>query len=396
MRGHTARSSSTGYRPVNLQRVNSAQSDQYAREEAFKHPEQVSTPLVRSRTPSWDQAIEPPTRSKGRTRIRKSLRQRCCSRITWTVLLGLVSLYFVGQIRVSVGREPSGINQKIRDIVLASKGANLISVSQSDRILEENDITVWRYLTSAFDLYMFGKPATVEPTTEHTASVIFCHGITDNGYGWRFLGEELKTYMPHVRWIFPHAPKSPITANQGQIGHSWFDIAARGAEAGEWPAHEDKAGMTSSAETIEDLIKQEIRSGVPSTRIVVAGFSQGSILALLVGLTSKTPLAGTAVLAGYLPLKDQIAALANPQARARPLFWGHGVKDSTVLYKWAETSIAYLRNTLHLTQISDHAYQDLAHWVSLTEVVDLLDWLQLTLPDPSMSRHALQDTQLHV
>lgn len=44
-----------------------------------------------------------------------------------------------------------------------------------------------------------------------------------------------------------------------------------------------------------------------SSKIVLAGFSQGSVMALLTGLTTKERLAGLIILSGFLPLRAQVS-----------------------------------------------------------------------------------------
>lgn len=47
-----------------------------------------------------------------------------------------------------------------------------------------------------------------------------------------------------------------------------------------------------------------------SSRILLAGFSQGSVISLLTALTARDELAGVAVLSGFMPLRKQLAAVS--------------------------------------------------------------------------------------
>ena len=40
----------------------------------------------------------------------------------------------------------------------------------------------------------------------HTATVIMLHGLGDTSAGWSPVGMQLKSQLPHVKWIFPTAP----------------------------------------------------------------------------------------------------------------------------------------------------------------------------------------------
>src|SRR4051812_37761994 len=57
-----------------------------------------------------------------------------------------------------------------------------------------------------------------------TASIIFMHGLGDTGHGWSPIGKQLARRFPYCRFIFPHAPKQPVTLNFGMSMPSWYDI----------------------------------------------------------------------------------------------------------------------------------------------------------------------------
>ncbi len=89
-------------------------------------------------------------------------------------------------------------------------------------------------------------------------------------------------------------------------------------------SHEDEAGMLASVRTISQLIADEVDAGIPSERIVVGGFSQGSAISLLTGLMSERKLAGLVCLSGWLGLSAKAAEFATAQAKSLRIFWGHG------------------------------------------------------------------------
>jgi predicted esterase len=67
--------------------------------------------------------------------------------------------------------------------------------------------------------------------------------------------------------------------------------------------------MRASARTITDLLADEVDAGIPADRVVLMGFSQGSVVSCLAGLTSERKVAGIAVLSGYLPMHGKIASV---------------------------------------------------------------------------------------
>ena len=89
-------------------------------------------------------------------------------------------------------------------------------------------------------------------------------------------------------------------------------------------SHEDEAGMLASVRTISQLVAEEVDAGIPSERIIVGGFSQGSAISLLTGLTIERKIAGLVCLSGWLGLSDKAAAMQTDHAKKLPIFWGHG------------------------------------------------------------------------
>ena len=76
-----------------------------------------------------------------------------------------------------------------------------------------------------------------------------------------------------VRFVFPNAPEMPVTINGGYRMPAWYDILGPGGP-------EDEAGLRRSQAAIESLIAAEAARGIPASRIVLAGFSQGDEIGL--------------------------------------------------------------------------------------------------------------------
>ena len=75
---------------------------------------------------------------------------------------------------------------------------------------------------------------------------------------------------------------------------------------------EDETGILSSCAAIEKMIRQETASGIPATRIVLAGFSQGGAMSLLAGLISDFKLAGLVNLSGRLLMQGKLSNVSRP------------------------------------------------------------------------------------
>lgn len=117
------------------------------------------------------------------------------------------------------------------------------------------------------------------------------------GTDGEMFGQLLGPALPHIKWIFPHSQERSITVNGGARMPGWYDIISLERIVGQ----EDEVGMLESKSLIQELIDAELDLGIPNTRIIVGGFSQGAAMSLLTGLGSKIKLNGLAVLSGYLP-----------------------------------------------------------------------------------------------
>lgn len=79
--------------------------------------------------------------------------------------------------------------------------------------------------------------------------------------------------------------------------------------------------MLESFASIQQLITNEIESGLDPSRIVIGGFSQGATMSLLTGLISSRQLGGVAVLSGRLPLRDKSANYPRLKEVGMPCTW---------------------------------------------------------------------------
>ena len=76
-------------------------------------------------------------------------------------------------------------------------------------------------------------PSTIElnpPTGDvPNGSVIILHGLGADGNDFVPLVDHLGLHNEHnIRFIFPHAPKQPVTVNQGMVMRAWYDIHSLG------------------------------------------------------------------------------------------------------------------------------------------------------------------------
>jgi phospholipase/carboxylesterase len=169
---------------------------------------------------------------------------------------------------------------------------------------------------------------------EPRGTVIWMHGLGADGWDFVPLVRELP--LPEgvpLRFIFPHAPERPVTINNGYVMRAWYDISMN--DIARLP---DEQGIRESQAAVERLIARERDRGIDSTRIVLAGFSQGGVIALQAGLRHPNRLAGIVALSTYLALEESLEAEASAANRATPIFMGHGTQDEIVPIRLAQVS----------------------------------------------------------
>jgi len=213
----------------------------------------------------------------------------------------------------------------------------------------------------------------IETGPRPTASVIWLHGLGDDGNGWSQVVPSLG--LPArlaIRFLFPHAPTMPVSINNGYVMRAWYDI--READLN---ARADLDGVRRSQAAVEAMIAHEKARGIAASRIVLAGFSQGGAVALYAGLRHRERLAGIVALSTYLIDAPALAAEAAPANRDVPIFMGHGTFDPVVRIAWAEQS----RQALVAAgwHVEWNAYP-MEHSAVLEEIVAVSAFLQRVLP----------------
>jgi phospholipase/carboxylesterase len=211
---------------------------------------------------------------------------------------------------------------------------------------------------------------TIEAATgpNPVATIIILHGLGADGNDFVPVAQELDLgSIGEVRFVLPHAPVIPVTINNGYRMRAWYDIL--GSEIVD---RQDEAGLRRSLADVEALIDREKERGIPSHRIVLAGFSQGCAMALLTGLRHKDRLAGIAGLSGYLPLAATTAAERAEANCATPVFLAHGSQDNVVLYDRGRDSRDALQALGY--SVEWHEYP-MPHSVCMEEIRDLNGWL---------------------
>ena len=201
-------------------------------------------------------------------------------------------------------------------------------------------------------------------------SVIWMHGLGADGSDFEPVVPELGLEGgPGVRFIFPHAPQSPVTCNGGYVMPAWYDIVTLDANTREV----DEAGVIASRQAIRRLIERENQRGVPCARIFVAGFSQGGAVAYTTALTHAESLAGVIALSTYIPTPLLVETEATAANRAVPIFAAHGSYDDVVAPELGIRARDFLSRLGY--GLEWHEYP-MAHSVCIEEVREIGRWLR--------------------
>lgn len=199
----------------------------------------------------------------------------------------------------------------------------------------------------------------------HTHTIIWMHGLGADGNDFVPIVNELKLPQgKQIKFIFPHAPERPVTINNGYFMRAWYDISNTNCE--------DELGIRNSQKAIDALIDNEIQNGIVSHNIILAGFSQGGVMALQVGIRHTSQLGGIIALSCYLPLADQFVDEAESVNATIPIYMSHGSQDSVIPISRAVTSKEKLLAANYPVEWYEYP---MAHSVCMEEIEDISHWL---------------------
>jgi phospholipase/carboxylesterase len=211
----------------------------------------------------------------------------------------------------------------------------------------------------------------IEPQGEVRSAVIWLHGLGADGHDFEPIVPHLGLDDLGVRFVFPHAPRRAVSINMGLLMPAWFDLTSTDFESGL-----DEPGIGVSAAAIEALIAREKERGLASDRILLAGFSQGGLIAACVALRHPEPLAGALLLSTFVPAAIvQKRDLSDANA-SLPIFLAHGAFDPMIPFALGESSRDRLRALGH--DVEWHPYR-MQHEVSPDEIADISRWLRVRL-----------------
>ncbi|MBA3582486.1 MAG: carboxylesterase [Gammaproteobacteria bacterium] len=211
---------------------------------------------------------------------------------------------------------------------------------------------------------------TLEPATTATASIIWLHGLGADGHDFEAIVPELRLpkTLP-IRFVFPNAPSIPVTINNGYVMPAWYDILEMNVER-----KLNEKQLIASADAVHGLIDREIKRGVASQRIILAGFSQGGAVNYHAALTYPHKLGGLLALSTYFPTADSV--VRKNADLALDILICHGTQDPVVPELLGQKSVKSLSAMGYRPQYKTYP---MPHSVCAEEVVDISIWIQKVL-----------------
>jgi phospholipase/carboxylesterase len=221
--------------------------------------------------------------------------------------------------------------------------------------------------------YILLQPEDYKPGDEYPL-VVLLHGLGASMYDLAGLAPAIdgEGYL----YAFPNAPYR-MDIGGGQVGYSWR-AGVSGAEA--------LPEGSASVEELLDVFFHEIeeQTGVPASRTVLGGFSQGGGLTLRYALPRAESFAGLIVLSGAFRDGDELRPRIVAD-RSLPIFIAHGRYDPVVVPSTGRATKAFLDELGFNPTFNEY---DMAHQVSVGVIRDLTPWLHATLPPKRKSEPA--------
>lgn len=208
------------------------------------------------------------------------------------------------------------------------------------------------------------------PKGEHRATIIWMHGLGADGHDFESIVPELKlSDNLGIHYLFPNAKIQPVTINGGMKMRAWYDIMEMSIDR-----KVDENGIYESVERINEIIEEEINKGIPPEKILLAGFSQGGVIALHSGIASSHKFAGIIGLSTYLPTIDSV--ISNKSNINTPIFMGHGSVDPVVQISLGQSVFKRLEQNNFTIEFNEYYMQ---HSLCPEEITDISTFINKVL-----------------
>ena len=180
---------------------------------------------------------------------------------------------------------------------------------------------------------------------------VLLHGFGSNGDDLIGLAEMIQPALPNTAFV---APNAPSRMPQMAAAHQWWAIDR-------FSAAESAAGADAAAADLDAFLTDELSaSGLAPDRLFLVGFSQGTMMALHVGLRRAAPVAGIIGLSGMLVAPERLQAeiMSRP-----PVLLVHGTADDVVPFRSLDLASTALRAAG--VDVETHVSNGIGHTVAI-------------------------------
>ena len=157
----------------------------------------------------------------------------------------------------------------------------------------------------------------LEPKGKAKQLVVFLHGYGADGRDLIAIGKQWQALLPEAAFV---APNAPDPCAQSPMGRQWFPLTMRDPD-------ERWIGVNKAAPSLDAFLDAELaRTGLGEDRLALVGFSQGTMMALHVGLRRARAPAAIVGFSGLL-VEPEHLAVGGPSP---PIFLAHGSEDDLI------------------------------------------------------------------
>jgi phospholipase/carboxylesterase len=197
--------------------------------------------------------------------------------------------------------------------------------------------------------------------------VVLLHGYGSNGDDLISLAPMLQSILPDAAFVAPDAP-TPCPGTAG--GFQWWPIQS-------FSMQERTTGAVAAAPTLDAFISDELgKHGLSEDRLLLIGFSQGTMMTLHVGVRRPTPVAGIIGFSGMLVAPDRLQSEVRSHP---PILLIHVDADPVVPFR----SLAEAKRALDAAgfSVEQHVSPDLGHNVDPAGIAAAMDFARRVLAD---------------
>lgn len=180
------------------------------------------------------------------------------------------------------------------------------------------------------------------PLGEARVAAVLLHGRGGTAPDILGLADELN--LSAFAYLAPQAP-----------GNTWYPLSFLA------PVEQNQPHLDRALATVDAVLTELERQGIPPQKVVLGGFSQGACLALEYASRSGRPLGGVVALSGGLITLDQEGDLSGV-----PVFMGVAPDDAHIPLSRFQESAAHLRS--RGAAVDDRVYPGLGHSVNKDEL----------------------------